>query len=109
MADEEDYLLLLSLVVTLRRRKRRRRLQNGHNIKPKRFWVREIFCNRERCGEFHNLMRELRVGDREPSLSVPSPVPSLSSVIKIKLLVLFLGFMYGSSHSKNGTIQIFLA
>ena len=47
MADEEDYLLLLSLVVTLRRRKRRRRLQIGHNIKPKRFWVRDIFRNRK--------------------------------------------------------------
>ena len=33
---------------------------------------------------------------------MPPPVPSLSSLIKIKLLVLFLGCMYGSSHSKNG-------
>ena len=57
MADEEDYLLLLALVVTLRRRRRQKR----RSVKPKRFWVREIFRNRKRCGEFHNLVRELRL------------------------------------------------
>ena len=61
LADEEDYLLLLALVVTLRRRRRQKR----RSVKPKRFWVREIFRNRKRCGEFHNLVRELRLGDRE--------------------------------------------
>ena len=61
MADEEDFLLLLALVVTLRRRRR----QKKRDVKPKRFWVREIFRNRKRCGEFHNLVRELRLGDRE--------------------------------------------
>ena len=55
MADEEDYLLLLVLIVTLHRRRRQK--------KSKRFWVREIFPNHKRCGEFHNLVRELRLGD----------------------------------------------
>nr|XP_058956579.1 putative nuclease HARBI1 [Pocillopora verrucosa] len=57
----EDFLLLLALVVTLRWRRRQKR----RNVKPKRFWVREISRNRKRCGEFHNLVLELRLGDRE--------------------------------------------
>ena len=61
MADEEDFLLLIALVVTLRRRRR----QKKRDVKPKRFWVREIFRNRKRCGKFRNLVLELRLGDRE--------------------------------------------
>ncbi|CAH3158975.1 unnamed protein product, partial [Pocillopora meandrina] len=59
LAASEDFLLLLALVVTLRRRRRQKR----RNVRPQRFWLREIFRNRKRCGEFHNLVRELRLGD----------------------------------------------
>ena len=61
MVDEEDCLMLLLLVVLLHRSRRRRR----SHTKPRRFCVREIFSLRQRSGEFHNLVRELRLGDRE--------------------------------------------
>ena len=35
------------------------------NPKKRRFWVREIFCQRERQGMLSNLLRELQLGDRE--------------------------------------------
>ena len=53
---EEDCLLALALVIILRRRRRRRRKQN---IKPRRFWIRDILRRRKASGEFHNLVREL--------------------------------------------------
>ena len=56
---EEDCLLALALVIILRRRRRKK------NIKPRRFWIRDIFRRRKTSGEFHNLVRELRLGDRE--------------------------------------------
>ena len=33
--------------------------------KKRRFWVGEIFRQRERLGIFSNLLRELQLGDRE--------------------------------------------
>lgn len=35
------------------------------NLKPWRYWVRERFHNHKRCGEFHNLVWKLRLGDHE--------------------------------------------
>jgi hypothetical protein len=49
--DKEDCLLALALVILRRRRKQ--------EIKPRRFWIRDVFQHRKTSGEFHNLVCEL--------------------------------------------------
>ena len=60
MEDEHEEDCLLALALDALRRRRRKK-----NIKPRRFWIRDIFRRRKTSGEFHNLVRELRLGDRE--------------------------------------------
>ena len=50
--------MILLFVVLLRRRRRKTR----RHTKPRGFGVREIFRLRQRSGEFHNLVCELRLG-----------------------------------------------
>ena len=50
--DEEDCLLALALVIILRRRRKQ-------NIKPRRFWICDIFRRGKTSGEFHNQVPEL--------------------------------------------------
>ena len=62
MADVEEQILLWALlVIILRRRRRRTNLKR----RRKRFWVRDIYQRRAAQGEYANLVRELRLGDRE--------------------------------------------
>ena len=62
MEDELDFDLEILLLVFLMRKRRRKRKRD---YKPKRFWVRNIFKRRIKQGEYHNLVQELRLGDRE--------------------------------------------
>ena len=62
MADEEKLLLWLLLIIILRRQ---RQYRNNIVRKRKRFWVRDIYRLRAALGEYVNLVRELRLGDRE--------------------------------------------
>ena len=52
--EEEELFLLKFILVDDKRKKQKRR-----------FWVREIFRQRERQGVFSNLLCELQLGDRE--------------------------------------------
>ena len=59
-SSEEEELALLAFVL----------IDEGHETERKkrrkhRFWVREIFKQRDQQGVFSNLLRELRLGDRE--------------------------------------------
>ena len=45
--------------------RRRRRLLISKQRKKKRFWMRDIFRKRESQGDFFNLVKELRLSDRE--------------------------------------------
>ena len=63
MADDNEIFLFAVLVIynlRLRRRRNARRTK-----RPKRFWMREVYRRRQSQGEFNNLVRELRGGDRE--------------------------------------------
>ena len=62
MADEEKLVLWLLLIIILRRQ---RQYRNNIVRKRKRFWVRDIYRLRAALGEYVNLVRELRLGDRE--------------------------------------------
>ena len=64
MADETYLLLLLAIgwIFVIHRKRMRR---NRKQAKSKRFWVRDIFRARAQQGEYNNLVRELRLGDRE--------------------------------------------
>ena len=55
---EEEVLLFLLL-----RRRRRRQKRKTKGKKPK-FWVRDIFRQREQYGEYSKLVQELKTGDR---------------------------------------------
>ena len=57
-SSEEEELFLLGFILLDDKRKKRK-------TKKRRFWVREIFCQRERQGVFSNLLRELQLGFRE--------------------------------------------
>ena len=123
MADDEDCLLLLFLFVLLRRYRRRRNLCNP---RPRRFWVRDIFSmsslGLERFVYFVCPLCTLYVLDLSFTLlsisadnvedssdssvlSVISVVSALSSALCTRLLALFRGCMYGSSHSKCENIS----
>ena len=60
--EEEEMLLMLLLLLVFRRRRRRR---NRSRVRQRRFWVRDIFMRRRVQGDFHNLVTELRLGNRE--------------------------------------------
>ena len=55
--DEEETFLLLSLLHRRRRHRKKKR--------KRKTWVRPIFAQRLRQGEYHNLLQELRLSDRE--------------------------------------------
>ena len=57
-AFEEEELFLIGFILLDDERKKKK-------TKKSRFWVREIFRQRERQGVFSNLLRELQLGDRE--------------------------------------------
>ena len=62
MADEnEEDLLMLFLVLLLRRRRR----MNVRRAVERNFWVQDLFMRRKAQGDFHNLVQELRLGNRE--------------------------------------------
>ena len=63
MADDNEIFLFALLVIYILRLRRRRNTRK--TIRPKRFWVREVYRRRQSQGEFNNLVRELRGGDRE--------------------------------------------
>ena len=56
--------LILILLRLLLKRRQLRRLPKRNAVKRK-LWVREIFQKRYQQGDFHNLVKELRLGDRE--------------------------------------------
>ena len=56
--------LILILLRLLLKRRQLRRLPKRKAVKRK-LWVREIFQKRYQQGDFHNLVKELRLGDRE--------------------------------------------
>lgn len=62
--EENDFFPDALLLLIILRRRRRRRLQLKKR-KPKRFWVRDIYLRRKELGEYYNLVKELRLGDRE--------------------------------------------
>ena len=62
-ADEQDAVLLELFVLLLFRRRRRRKL--ACEKQQRRFWVRDVFLRRKRLGQYENLIREIRVTDRE--------------------------------------------
>ena len=45
--------------------KRCRGQKRKKKVKKPRFWVRDIFCQREQYGELTQLVQELKTGDRE--------------------------------------------
>ena len=63
MADVEEQLLLWLLLIIILLRQRRHRINAVQ--KRKQFWVRDIYRRRAALGEYANLVRELRLGDRE--------------------------------------------
>ena len=63
MADDNEIFLFALLVIYVLRLRRRRNVRK--TIRPKRFWVREVYRRRQGQGEFNNLVLELRGGDRE--------------------------------------------
>ena len=60
MADEGELLLLLLL-----RRRRRRRRERERESRQRCCWIRDIFRRRKEQGDFHNMVRELQLADRE--------------------------------------------
>ena len=52
----------LLLILILKRRIQRRRLQNRYK---KRFWVRQLFKERKQKGEYHLLVKDMRLFDHE--------------------------------------------
>lgn len=61
------------LLILLLRRIRRKRSIKRKDRKRRRIWVREIFQKRERQGEFHRLVQELKIHDREYFFRYVSP------------------------------------
>ena len=60
--DSEEELLLVSILV-LKRRIRRRLLRKPK--KKRSIWVKRIFKNRELYGNYHILLQNLMLADRE--------------------------------------------
>ena len=61
----EDETLLLFLLRRRRRRKGSKLFQQSNTRAKPKFWVRSIFQKRESLGEYHRLIQELRIEDRE--------------------------------------------
>ena len=59
-SSEEEELALLTFVLIDDEHKVERKKKRKH-----RFWIREIYKQRDQQGVFSNLLRELRLGDRE--------------------------------------------
>ena len=58
MSDsEEEDILFLQLVILFRMKKKKER--------KRKKWARELFRNREEKGAFNNLVREMKLADRE--------------------------------------------
>ena len=64
MADDQELFLYGLLIIDLLRLRRRRK-ERARARRPKRFWIREIYRRRQAQGVFNNLVRELRVSDRD--------------------------------------------
>lgn len=62
MAPSCDLACLL-LLLLLRRRRRRRYAFPRRN--KKRFWIRDIYKQRQAQGHFNNLVKEMKTSDRE--------------------------------------------
>ena len=57
---------MLSLIYLLRKRRKRQYIRGlGRRSSTRKCWVRKIFTKRESLGEYHRLVQELRVYDRE--------------------------------------------
>lgn len=59
-SSEEEELALLGFVLIMNDDEKKKKLKRKH-----RFWVRDIYKKRKEQGIFSNLLRELRLGDRE--------------------------------------------
>ena len=57
--DDEEVLYLTAYLL-LRKKIKKKKLSKNRNI-----WVRQIYKERGRYGIFHNLVREMELGDRE--------------------------------------------
>ena len=55
--EGEDKVTTVIISAILLRRRRRKR--------SKRFWIRPIFMRRQQQGEYHNLLKEMRLSDEE--------------------------------------------
>ena len=60
MADV--YLINLLQLLIMRRRRRR---ELACQRQPRTFWIREMFLKRKTHGQFENLVKEIRLNDRE--------------------------------------------
>ena len=58
--EEEEELALFTFVLIDDESRAERKKKRKH-----RFWIREIYKQRDKQGVFSNLLRELRLGDRE--------------------------------------------
>ena len=59
-SSEEEELALFTFVLIDDESRAERKKKRKH-----RFWIREIYKQRDKQGVFSNLLRELRLGDRE--------------------------------------------
>ena len=59
-SSEEEELALFTFVLIDDESRAERKKKRKH-----RFWIREIYKQRDKQGVFLNLLRELRLGDRE--------------------------------------------
>ena len=64
---EEETLVAFGIILVLFLRRRRRRRQQRLKNRRRKEWVRPIFQQEARRvhGQYNNLVRELRLGDRE--------------------------------------------
>ena len=63
MLDEEEN--EEALLLMLLNRNRRRRKERQPEKRWRSCWVREIFTKRKQHGDYHNLVPEMRLADRE--------------------------------------------
>ena len=61
LGDED--LVYLAVYILLKRSIRRKKDEKAR--KKRTIWVRQIYKQREKSGIFHNLVREMALGDRE--------------------------------------------
>ena len=66
--DEEYFdenLLLLLLLLLKVRKLRKSKCKKSIRRRPPKFWVRNIFKKREELDEYHHLIQEMSINDRE--------------------------------------------